>query len=264
MNHLYMTGDIHADTARFTYKKHPTLRDWDKTDILVCLGDFGLPFGTQAPYYNTQFRKQDIYNLKQLDSHVPCDTIVICGNHEDYDFIETLPRVQRYGGTVRQLIFDNTVYDIYFVDTPQILTLQDMQCLCIPGADSHDIDLLLDPQEEGFTGFCKLYRKQKKWFRIKHWSWWEQEAIDIDSARAVLDSCDMNIIDLVLTHDCPAIFNEKGLLGGPRLRSTKGELFLEEVRQMMNPDCVMLHGHMHVDYDYENCSCLYEDILQIK
>lgn len=265
MNKLYITGDIHGNPEeRLSYKKHPSLRQMNSSDIFVFLGDFAIPFGINAPYYDTKFRKQDIYNLQTIDTKIPGDSIVICGNHEDYDFIETLPIVEKYNGLVRQMVFDNISYKIYFVDMPQVLTINGLRCLCIPGADSHDIDVLLDPQDEDFKEQCKFHRRNKDWFRIKGWTWWPQEKTDLIAAQELVNYCDMSQVDLVLTHDCPALFNERGILDGPKVKSTDGEKFIESVRQMMNPDCTLFHGHMHINYDYDNCICLYKDIMEVK
>lgn len=262
---IYATGDTHGDPiSRFSYKNNPGLRELTKNDVVIILGDCGLPFGVEANWYNP---KEDRYNINWL-ANKPWTTIMLCGNHDDRCAINKMPIVHRYGGQLRQFTFEGISYiNMYYIDSPQILDINNEHILFIPGAESHDIfDGILDPEDDDYFLQKKHLEKYGKiFFRTRNWDWWENESIDIFSCKQLLlDNNDH--FDFIMTHDYPSLFKDYTNDGVGRLKPTIGEEYLEELRQTLDFDC-WLFGHLHKsllqDQRDSRLMCLYQDILQI-
>lgn len=240
MNRLFVTGDIHGDAVGRFKPRFEELKALDKDDIIFIVGDCGLPFGVNNPAYEIAYKRHDIYQLDWL-SQFDCTFLFMRGNHDDLDAINEMPQVEKYGGTLRQMLFDDVLYDnIFYVDDPAILTLCGKECLCIPGGESHDIP-----------------------YRIEHWDWWQDEAIDIQKVDNLLAQR-KDDFDLILTHESPSIFVEIVT----RFEPNDGERVLDSIRRTFEFDD-WYHGHMHKDYDYpkvldDRIHCLYYNIIEIK
>ena len=248
---IAITGDIHGrPIERFSFRKHPELRELKISDYMIILGDFGIPFGINAPWHE-QDKKAEHYAASWLNSQ-KYTTIAICGNHDDRDAIADMPQVEMFGGIVRTLRFDDQDYhNIVIVDTPQILTIDGYKCLVIPGANSHDIsDGILEPDDPDFDTILNRWSKDPfKRFRINHWSWWENEGVDIAATKELLSAHKDEHFDFILTHDCPSMFHTFFSRGAYREVPTESEKYFEELRSTLNFDCWM-HGHMHKDLGY--------------
>lgn len=239
MNRLFITGDIHGDAVRRFKPRFEELKALDKDDIIFIVGDCGLPFGINNPAYEIVYKRHDMYQLDWL-SQFDCTFLFLRGNHDDIDAINEMPKAEKYDGIIRQMVFDDVLYDnIFYVDDPTILTLCGKRCLCIPGGKSHDI----------------LYR-------IEHWDWWYDEAIDVQKVDNLLANCNKEF-DLILTHESPSVFVE-----GKHFIPNDGEKYLDSIRRVLDFDD-WYHGHMHMDYDYprvidERIHCIYQNIVEIK
>lgn len=284
---LYFTGDIHGQPMNnLSFSKASDLREVTEEDTMIILGDCGLPFGIEMPTYEIDYKKTDLYNISWLNSQ-KYQTIFICGNHDDRSAISKMPIVEKYGGQVRQMEFDSVQYpNIVYIDKPGIYTIEDKTCLIIPGAQSHDVwGGILDPDDPEFMEKLKEASRKQEPFRIKNWTWWEDEDIDIELCRKLSkeQKWETRDFDFILTHDCPALYNKifTSSYGIGRLKSTEGEEYLEELRNTLSFD-TWLHGHMHVNKLYPPASkeinslgqtytcpgdnrvfCLYDEILKV-
>ena len=261
---LYVTGDTHGDViSRFSFKCHPVLRNLTKDDIVIILGDFGIP-------WNHLTQEQDVYSAKWLDEK-PWTTIALRGNHDNTDLLREMPRENQFGGEVRRLqVGDYTADHIFVVDVPTILTLESQKCLCIPGADSHDVW----PIRNSFTGLnvidkekdpnwknqTKDFKRRGYFYRIKGESWWPDEGVNIDLCDRLLDN-EAGHFDFIFTHESPALISRE--LG---FAPTIGEAYLEIMRKHTDFDA-WFYGHLH-----RNCwsiaqddrlMCLYQSIIQV-
>lgn len=247
---LLFTGDIHGDPIeRFSFKRHPELLTLKHEDVMVVLGDGGLPFGVEAKWYDPA---RDRYNIRWL-AEKPWQTVIIAGNHDDRCVISKMPIVDAFGGQMRQMMFDGIVYpNIFYVDCPGVYSINGRNCLIIPGAESRDIWNLLDPDNPDFEVQQRMLNKNRQWYRIKNWTWWEDEAINVDLCKIVRkdQEWDNQHFDYILTHDSPALFCELFASGhGYREAPTEGELYLDELRKELDFDC-FLHGHQHINRAY--------------
>lgn len=246
-------SDIHGNPIeRFSFQRHPELRTLGKNDIVFVLGDFGLPFATEASWYDKLSAPRDRYNIRWL-AEKPFKVVACLGNHDDRCAISKMPIVDAFGGQVRQMQYDGIVYpNIYLIDSPGVYNFNGRNCLVIPGAESRDIWNLLDPDDPDFEAQQRMLNKDSKWYRIKNWTWWEDEAINIDLCKIVRkdQEWDNQHFDYILTHDSPALFCELFASGhGYREAPTEGELYLDELRKELDFDC-FLHGHQHMNRAY--------------
>lgn len=240
MGKIYVCGDTHGDNVeRFSYKKHPALRELTEGDFVVVCGDTAIGW----PDYDDTTE----YSLEAV-SKKPFTVLYLFGNHDNYDFAETLPMIDKFGGHVRQIVFGDTVYENQFIiDKPTILMLGDKRCLFIPGADSHDADELFYPSD---TVRIKQAQRMGRMFRIIGQTWWPQEAIDINACSRLMTLTESDKFDYVFTHDCPAHFTTIASPHGGsgwRLQSTFGERYLQALANKITYTR-WFHGHMHYDF----------------
>lgn len=274
---LMITGDIHGDPiSRFSYKIHPSLRDTSRKDYMVILGDWGIVF-------NDQYKKDAIYKLNWLNGR-KFTTVALLGNHDNWDWALSLPKIETEIGEVRQCVYDGKIYDnIYIVADPCVLNIDGAKCLCIPGAESHDCAeqamdsagewhsklRILDPQDPDFKAQKRNCKANKQFYRVKGQSWWPQEAIDTETAGDIVKLIADNevFIDFVFTHDYPAYsldFIQRQLPSSIKEMPTKGQKFLNRIVDTVNFDA-WFHGHMHIDdmttYPQKNIWGVYGSIL---
>lgn len=259
---LFITGDTHGKVLeRFSYKQNPALRQLTNQDIVFVLGDFGQPFGSET-------LKEAEYVFKFLDEK-PWKTIVVGGNHDDYDYWQSCPQVKIYGGKTRQAQFYGKMFSVFFIDEITILDIEQQHILCIPGAESHDIDNLLDPKDPVFKRKRKSLKHNGHFFRVIGKSWWPQEKMNIQKNAEFMEHHMNEHFDFILTHDAPALINSWFKRPGDLARhnSTAGQLFLEEIRKTADFD-TWFHGHFHFTgswnkiHDEKMCG-VYHEILQL-
>lgn len=259
---LFITGDIHGDVIeRFSFRQNAALRQLTNEDIIIQLGDFGQPFGPTT-YKEAEY----VFNFL---NEKPWTTIVIGGNHDDYDYWQSCPQVELLGGKARQATFNGKNFSVFFIDEITILNIDNCNILCIPCAESHDADVLLDPNEIEFKRKQATLRKQHQWFRVIGRSWWPQEKMNIQKNSEFMEHHMNEHFDFILTHDAPALINSwfKRPEDPAKRISTAGQLFLEELRKNLDFG-VWFHGHFHFTgswnklYDERICG-IYFEIIQL-
>ena len=254
---LYVKGDIHGniwELANACELAHLT-----REDYLVVVGDCGIPFGVNAPHFDVSNFRGQVQELGYLNYNV----VFVAGNHDDYDFIEQLPKVTKFNNdNVRQMAaFGKVIDNVWYINEPGVYDIAGKHCLIVPGADSHDIwNGVLDPEDPDFEETLDNYIKHKGFFRVKHWSWWPQEAIKIDYIKEYMPQWIEDHFDLVLTHDCPTEFMDWNF---NRYPTTDGEKALQWIYNMV-PFDMWFHGHMHQDRWYkENIACIYWNYVNV-
>ena len=257
---LFITGDTHGKVIeRFSYRQNPALKQLTNDDIIFVLGDFGQPFGPGT-------LNEAEYVFKFLDDK-PWTTFIIGGNHDDYNYWQSCPQVEIFGGKAHQAQFNNKLFSVFFIDKITILDIENIHILCIPCAESHDADILLDPKDPVFKRKQQLLKRQNKWFRVIDKSWWPQEKMNIQENAEFIDYHINEHFDFVFTHDAPALINTWFKRNGEpdHRNSTAGQLFLEELRKTLDFDA-WFHGHFHFTgtwnklYDDRICGLYYEII----
>lgn len=246
---IYITGDIHSNVyERFSFRNHPELRNLTENDVMIILGDFGV-------IWDKELTPPEENKLDWL-AEKPWTTIAITGNHENYDRILALPIVEKFGGQVRDLGYDN----IFLVPDITVFDIEDNHILCLPRADSHDIykvspggDLfqlgtgysnLIDPALDSNKKKRKAMRKAGLWYRVIGESWWPQEKIPIEEYMDFMEQHEDEYFDMILSHDAPGQINN--WYGGGAERPNEGQRYFDILADTLNFR-YWLHGHFHFD-----------------
>lgn len=167
---IYLIGDLHGELKSQSLSRFLVSRE---SNICIQLGDFGYIW---AEDFAENF-------LDAIEKNYPNKEIfTILGNHENYDKILKLPIVEKYGAKVFQIR-----KNIFAVLRGEILTLDNMNFLCVGGADSQDKD------------FRELYEQDN---HIK--VWWEQERVLGSQVDKAIKNCSNKTVHYVLTHEAPS------------------------------------------------------------
>ncbi len=164
---VFVTGDTHYPTDAgklFKRKKGFPVESLQKTDYVIVLGDFGL-----------FWRKRDKYNARNMRQiqELPYTLLFLDGNHENFDWLEEFPVIEKFGGKVQWC-----GKNILHLMRGEIYTIDEKRFFVCGGATSMD-------QE----------------FRRPHVSWWPQENLSIAEERKAIENLDHTAepIDFILT-----------------------------------------------------------------
>lgn len=188
---IYVTGDTHGDFSRFSEPAFPAQKWMTRDDCVIICGDFG------GVWKDSPEQQAVLYRLNAL----PFTTLFLDGNHENYDLLASYPVTEWHGGKV-QAIQPNVLHlmrgQIYNIDGKIFFTMG--------GAACHDIhNGVLDLKDSDFEQKYRQLRQQKKFFRINHLSWWEQEIPqkrEMDEAWKIICAHGKKV-DYVLSHCAP-------------------------------------------------------------
>ena len=188
---IYVTGDTHRNedilNVNQWYQKHR--KDIDKNTILIQLGDWGAIWYEEG---SIQYEKDKVLQTKWAKKDFTL--LVVPGNHENYNLINKLPVVNKFGGKVRELkpynpYSSNKKYkSIYLLERGEIYEIQDKTFLALGGAESID-----------------------KSMRVENISWWRDELW----SKQEEDNCLNNLnkhnwsVDYVVSHTCPTSIVKK-------------------------------------------------------
>lgn len=237
--YFHFTGDTHGgidywkiDKLAFKFGVPGGLSS-ESTDrhYLFIAGDFGYIWRDRPKYSSKQVvvNPHDMDHIKRSFGKLPFTTIFIAGNHENYNVLERLPKVDRWGSVVSEVIPDK----VYMLHRGYVYTIEDKTILAVGGAESID----------------------RKW-RTLNKSWWSQEVItESDIARALESLTSVkHTVDYVLTHTAPrSVIDQLSLMGYLSQSITIS-------KSCVDPSSVLLQdlydktnftkwffGHMHVD-----------------
>ncbi len=172
MNKIFLIGDIHGDGKLLSSKNFPEGKDLTKDDVVIQLGDFGL-------YWATVPSSEETYWLDWI-TEKPFTFAFLDGNHDNFDIIDNLPEVEKWGGKVG--IDKRKHGDIIHLKRGEVYNINGKSFFVMGGALSIDKHL----RTEGF-------------------SWWPQEQHSKAQETNALDNLDgINWkVDHVLSHTCP-------------------------------------------------------------
>lgn len=138
-----------------------------QNDVIIILGDMGL--------FWRKDKSDSTHIINVYEENYQCNLWFIDGNHENFDQLEELNRLDERGLYI-------VSPHIRYIPRGKVLDLNGKKALCIGGADSVD-----------------------KHLRTKHLSWWPQEQI----TQANIDTIAADYYDYVFSHTCPYdIFTE--------------------------------------------------------
>ena len=248
----WVTGDIHGDPRRFSVDSFPEQKEMTRDDFVIILGDFGLVWSNS---------KDEKYWLDWLNDK-PFTTLFVDGNHEGFDLLYTYPIVDFHGGKAHK-IRDN----VYHLMRGYVFDICDKKFFAFGGARSHDIsDGILDPMAfDNTEEFKKLYhsfQKHGKMFRVKGFSWWEQEMPndeELERGRQSLKAVN-NEVDFVISHCAPQeVQAVMGFTDCDKLTWYFNELLWDGLKFTK-----WFFAHYHVSQQIMGkFICIYEQIIQI-
>lgn len=215
---IYLTGDLHGDLEDSRLDFFNTLKE---DDILICLGDFG---------YNWSKYTLEHFNL-------PCLTLSVLGNHENYNFMNTYKVEKLFGGKVRKL-----KDRVYFLLNGELYNIEGNKFLVFGGADSID----------------KLYR-------TPYVSWWPDEIpTQEDFQKALSNIRNSDNIDYFLTHTCPTKLLTSMFKYKDSLYDATSKM-IDEIEKELKNKGVKKHcfGHHHKDINRAYYRCFYKDVVEL-
>lgn len=185
---IYITGDCHRDFRKFNSKNFPEQKNLTRDDYVIILGDFGI-------WDNS---KEEEYWLNWLNKK-PCTFLFIDGNHENFDILNTYPIKEWNGGRIHE-IRDNIIH----LMRGQVFKINNKTFFTFGGAESHDKDIILNPNDKDFLDKRKRLNKEWIHYRINRVSWWEEELPNDNELKEGIFNLKQhnNQIDYILTHCC--------------------------------------------------------------
>lgn len=254
-NSIWLTGDIHSSTDRFTTLSFPEQKEMNKSDVVIVLGDFGLLWN---------YKGEDDYERRELDllNSRNFTTLFIDGNHENFNRLNALPIAHRYGaevGVVRDSVFWLKRGNVYNINGYSFFTFG--------GARSHDINDGIIPWSDNWKDIKKKWQRQgRQLYRIENVSWWKNE-IEQDPAiyKKGLDELNKrdNKVDYILTHCCPT--NIQTLLDPYFIDKDKLTDYLEEIKNTVEyKHWFFGHYHLNKNIPEYKMSCLYGQLYKLK
>lgn len=250
---IFCTGDCHAEFNKFSTKNFPEQKELSREDFVIVCGDFGI-------WHDTP---KERYWLDWLNEK-PFTTLFVDGNHENFDRLygDEFPIVDFHGGKAHK-VRDN----IYHLMRGYVFDLCGKKFFAFGGASSHDIaDGILDQAdfdtEEAFESTYHRWWRQGRMFRVKHFSWWEEELpnqAEMDFGEQTLKANDY-AVDYVISHCLPqdaAVL--MGFCSADRLTMYFNKL-LQDGLQFQ----AWYAGHYHVNKKImSKFQVLYEDIVRV-
>ena len=170
---IFVTGGIHGDYNIIDARFGDVIDQTNKDNVLFVAGDAGFV----NSYENEESKNKRIEKLNSL----PFTIIVVLGNHENYDVIESFPEVTIFNGKC----YKEDGVDVYYAKNGQIFDIDGIKFFTFNGGLSIDKEQRLEYERKYGLKF-----------------WWPQEVKceDFDQAYSLYIS---KHVDYVITHDIP-------------------------------------------------------------
>ena len=223
---IYFTGDTHGGQGYTDL--HWRLKEVENNSVLLIAGDFG--------YVWDKDYLIKLLPIEHICQHNNIEIYSVLGNHENYDIINKLPIVEKYGGKCYQ-VSEN----IFFFCNGELFDFGKCKLAVWGGGLSID-----------------------KEFRIPGKSWW---AAEIPSYRTFYNFMEkletVNTKEYILFTHVPSTETVERLLWNvnPKFTDPVGQ----QVSGLKNHFEFNHHifGHMHDDKQFENETLIWEDVLEL-
>lgn len=230
---IFITGDTHGSLESLSHRIQ-TNKIGEGDTLIVC-GDFGF-------VWNGEWKK----NLRKIEKMTKAKILVVLGNHENYDIINSFSFVYQFGGKCR-----SASKNVYFAERGHIYNIEGKNFFCFGGALSID-----------------------RWNRTPKISWWEDElptSYELLYGQEVMYD-NLNEIDYVITHDGPNIARKQiyGNFLAEEWDYRLPQTFDSWLRILYFNSSTFKRwyfGHMHPaetkEIDGVKCTCLYYDVVKL-
>ena len=223
---IYFTGDTHGGQGYTDL--HCRLKEVENNSVLLIAGDFG--------YVWDKDYLIKLLPIEHICQHNNIEIYSVLGNHENYDIINKLPIVEKYGGKCYQ-VSEN----IFFFCNGELFDFGKCKLAVWGGGLSID-----------------------KEFRIPGKSWW---AAEIPSYRTFYNFMEkletVNTKEYILFTHVPSTETIERLLWNvnPKFTDPVGQ----QISGLKNHFEFNHHifGHMHDDKQFENETLIWEDVLDL-
>lgn len=234
---VWVTGDTHG-----IYDLHKVLL-WNKInkntlteeDVLIIAGDFGF-------IWNGSKKEQRIIDLNL--GHLKCTLCFVDGNHENFELLEQLPQVNKFGNVVGQIndkIFHLKRGNVYTIQGKTFFT---------------------------FGGGYSLDKSRRQEFI----SWWSQEMpskAEYDKGLRTLRE-EGDKVDYIITHTCPdSLFDEFSKIYEMSHKVVSAEQPIRDYFEILKESVSFekwFFGHFHIDWHSKEDArffALYQKIVKI-
>ncbi|AFM42760.1 putative phosphoesterase, ICC [Desulfosporosinus acidiphilus SJ4] len=226
---IYITGDTHReiDITKLNTVKFPKQATMTKNDFVIVAGDFGIGWDNS---------NEDLYWKNWLTNR-NFTTLFVDGNHENYDFLDSLPVSEWNGGKVH-FINDSIIH----LMRGQVYTIEGNKLFAFGGADSID-----------------------KGRRIAGKTWWKREMPSIAEYQEGMINLEKNNwqVDYVITHDCSQNVFEKLMAGLWTKGLTDINMYFQVLEEKLDYR-QWYFGHYHDDRQVDQKHrLLYEQVLKL-
>ena len=225
---IYLTGDTHLpiDMDKLNSKHFPEQKKLTRDDYVIVLGDFGLLWHEDKEYlWWKRWLENRKYTLLWID-----------GNHENHEWIDSLPVTEWNGGKVHK-ISNNIIH----LMRGQVFEIDNKTFFTFGGALSIDREM----RKEGVT-------------------WWAREEGSYAEQIEGLVNLEKyhNKVNYILTHTCP------DELVTPFFSPTYHEpsptgAYLNHIAHTVKFD-YWYFGHWHISEHFGKYICLYNTIEELK
>ena len=219
---VYLTGDMHADLDN---ERREYIQQLKPSDVLIVLGDFGYTWNRET--------------LKKYS--VPCKTLVVDGNHDNFTYLDNCAVEDMYGSKV-QVIKEN----VYRLLTGNMYNIEGYKFFVFGGASSID----------------------KAW-RTPYKSWWPEEIPSNETFQKALNTLKEEkwSFDFFLSHTCSEQ-TCKDFFHYPSNFIDPVEKMISEIEYSIsvnNPSLKYWHffGHHHSNKSTFREVCLYEGVVKL-
>lgn len=238
MSKIYVVGDVHGhpmeSVSNSAWSKARTLTE---DDFVIFLGDFGV-------LWNAEPDKTEEKMIAWLDDK-PYNSLVIGGNHDNWDRLRTLPIEKRFGVDVGVI-----GKKVSFIPNGTMLNLHGKKIFCFGGAMSTD----------------KAWRVEH-YYRTGDKVWWEgeiptREEMDYGSRQLEKENFE---VDVIVSHTMPSSsvseFCDRFGYHQDRVSDPTAR-FLEFVKNETKYS-KWFCGHFHKDLEFGGVRVCYDEIVKI-
>lgn len=249
---IYITGDCHRNFSRFNTRSFPEQKEMTKDDYVIICGDFGGVWDKNGE------SKEETMLLDWLDCK-SFTTLVVDGNHENFDRLYQYPVEEWNGGKIHRIR-----PSVIHLMRGQIFTIDSKKIFTFGGASSHDIDGgILEPDDPDFKRKKRILDKGWRPYRINHLSWWKEELPSEEEMsegyKNLLEH--NNTVDFIVSHCCAS--STLALIGHGMYEPDVLNSYLEEIRQRVSFK-KWFFGHYHDNRNVNSQEILlYEQIIRI-
>lgn len=200
-NKIFVTGDTHGRFQKLISGAFSKRHDLDKDDYVIICGDFGGIWDRLSEEEQGVGESRNEMQILDRLECLPFTTLFVDGNHEAFDRLNSYKVEEWHGGKVHKIR-----PSIIHLMRGQVFEIAGKRIFTFGGARSHDIsDGILDYDDPEWRAKARyLQDRGKNMFRVKGFSWWEEELPSEEEMENGIRNLAKynNEVDYILSHSC--------------------------------------------------------------